>query len=289
MNRLTLDNQTERAGDENAVSRQNRIDRAFAAAKNEGRTALIPFLSVGDPDLDTSVDIILELEKAGADLVELGVPYSDPLADGPVIQRSSLRALDAGTSLADCIRTARLCRERGSELPFILFSYFNPVLQFGLERFFAELAAHDISGLILPDLPVEESGPVRALAQAAGVHLIPLVAPTSRERIARIAAEASGFLYAVSSLGVTGTRSEFASGIEEFLAAVKQASELPVAVGFGISSADQVKRFSRICDGVVVGSAIVRKIEEALPLLTEPATKAEGLLQIHEFVRQLKE
>jgi len=268
---------------------ENRIDRAFASAKQAGRTALIPFLSVGDPELETSVEIILELEKAGADLVELGVPYSDPLADGPVIQRSSLRSLDSGTTLADCIRVARTCRERGSELPFILFTYFNPMLQFGLERFFAELAAHDISGLIVPDLPVEESGPVRALASRSGIHLIPLVAPTSRERIARIAREASGFIYAVSSLGVTGARSEFAAGIEDFLAAVKQATPLPVAVGFGISSAEQVRRFSRICDGVVVGSAIVRKIEESLSLLAGSDTKAAGLLQIHEFVRQLKE
>ncbi|WP_058304650.1 tryptophan synthase subunit alpha [Gorillibacterium timonense] len=267
----------------------NRIDQAFRTAKEEGRSTLIPFLSVGDPDLATSAEIILELEKAGADLVELGVPYSDPLADGPVIQRSSLRALESRVTISDCIRIARICRDKGSQLPFILFTYFNPVLQFGLDRFFAELTAHDISGLIIPDLPVEESGPVRELAAKTGIHLIPLVAPTSRERIAKIAQEASGFIYAVSSLGVTGTRSEFASGIEDFLAAVKQATPLPVAVGFGISSAEQVKRFSQICDGVVVGSAIVRRIEESLPLLMNSDSKAEGLLQIREFVRQLKE
>ncbi|MEO3945192.1 tryptophan synthase subunit alpha [Gorillibacterium sp. CAU 1737] len=266
----------------------NRIDQAFARVKEEGRSALIPFVTVGDPDLATSVEIILELEKAGADLVELGVPYSDPLADGPVIQRSSLRALQNRVTIADCIQTAKVCRDKGSELPFILFTYYNPVLQFGLKRFFEELAAHEVSGLIVPDLPIEESGPIRELADQAGIHLIPLVAPTSKERIARIASGAKGFLYAVSSLGVTGTRSEFAANIEEFLDSVKQASTIPVAVGFGISNAEQVQRFSGLCDGVVVGSAIVRKIEEVLPHLGNPEQKADGLLQIREFVRQLK-
>ncbi|WP_040951178.1 tryptophan synthase subunit alpha [Gorillibacterium massiliense] len=266
----------------------NRIDEAFRLGKEKGETALIPFLSIGDPDLETSVAIIRELEAAGADMVELGVPYSDPLADGPVIQRSSERALKNHISIVDCIHTAGACRRQGIQLPFILFTYYNPVLQLGFERFFDLLKENDISGLIIPDLPIEESGPVKELSVQNNIHLIPLVAPTSNTRIAQIAEQAAGFVYCVSSLGVTGTRSEFYGGVEDFIDAVKAATPLPVAVGFGISNRQHVERFSRICDGVVVGSAIVRSIEEALPLLTASDKRAEGLAHIRDFVRSLK-
>lgn len=263
----------------------NRIDAAFD--QTEG-TALIPFLTVGDPDIGTTVDIIAALEEAGADIVELGVPYSDPLADGPVIQRSSERALKSRITILDCMKVASTCRERGIELPFILFTYYNPVLQIGLDRFFELAAAHDISGLIIPDLPVEENEALKQHAVRYGIHLVPLVAPTSNDRIARIASEASGFVYCVSSLGVTGTRSDFFAGINDFLQTVKSATKVPIAIGFGISNREQVLRFAEICDGVVVGSAIVRKIEDTLPLLSSEATRGEGLLQIRDFVRELK-
>lgn len=266
----------------------NRIDRAFARLKQTGGTALIPFLTIGDPDVETSVAIIRRMEEAGADIVELGVPYSDPLADGPVIQRSSQRALAHRITILDCIAAARKCRDAGSELPFILFTYYNPVLQLGLEKFFALLAEHDISGVIIPDLPIEESAPVRELSVRHRIHLVPLVAPTSNDRIARIAAQAAGFIYCVSSLGVTGTRSEFHSGIDDFLAAVRRSTDLPIAVGFGISSREQVEKFAASCDGVVVGSAIVRRIEEAMPLLVQAQTREEGLTQVYDFVKQLK-
>ncbi|MNC15935.1 Tryptophan synthase alpha chain [compost metagenome] len=186
------------------------------------------------------------------------------------------------------METALKARQAGSELPFILFTYYNPVMQMGLDHFFSLLDAHEISGLIIPDLPVEESEEMRQRSRAAGVNLIPLVAPTSSERISRIVAGASGFVYCVSSLGVTGERSTFHSGVDEFIASVRQATDLPVAVGFGISTGEQVARFSRICDGVVVGSAIVRKVEDVIPLLDNPATRSEGLLQIREFVAQLR-
>ncbi|MFD0867793.1 tryptophan synthase subunit alpha [Chlamydia abortus] len=266
----------------------NLIDERFASLKEQGQTALMPFISVGDPDLATSVDIILELEKAGADMVELGVPYSDPLADGPVIQRSSLRALQHRVTIVDCIRIARQCRDRGSKLPFIIFTYYNPVLQLGLERFFELLRENDVSGIIIPDLPLEENGQVLELSRQYNIHLIPLVAPTSNDRIQRITSQAAGFIYCVSSLGVTGTRSQFFEGIDSFLDTVKRSTEVPIAIGFGISSREQVDNFSKKCDGVVVGSAIVRKIEETLPLLSQEETKSAGLLQIREFVRQLK-
>lgn len=266
----------------------NLIDERFASLKEQGQTALMPFISVGDPDLATSVDIILELEKAGADMVELGVPYSDPLADGPVIQRSSLRALQHRVTIVDCIRIARQCRDRGSKLPFIIFTYYNPVLQLGLEKFFELLRENDVSGIIIPDLPLEENGQVLELSRQYNIHLIPLVAPTSNDRIERITSQAAGFIYCVSSLGVTGTRSQFFEGIDSFLDTVKRSTEVPIAIGFGISSREQVDNFSKKCDGVVVGSAIVRKIEETLPLLSQEETKSAGLLQIREFVRQLK-
>lgn len=266
----------------------NRMDLTFNRLKAEGRTALIPFLTVGDPDLETTLDIIAELEAAGADILELGVPYSDPLADGPVIQRASARALRSKVHLRTCMETALKARQAGSELPFILFTYYNPVMQMGLDTFFAELNAHEISGLIIPDVPVEESEDLRLRSRAAGVNLIPLVAPTSSERIARIVSGASGFVYCVSSLGVTGERSSFHSGVDEFIASVRRATDLPVAVGFGISTGEQVSRFAKICDGVVVGSAIVRKVEEVIPLLSQPQTRSAGLLQIREFVAQLR-
>ncbi|KGE17809.1 tryptophan synthase subunit alpha [Paenibacillus wynnii] len=266
----------------------NRMDVTFQNLKQQGRAALIPFLTVGDPDLETTLAIIQELEAAGADMLELGVPYSDPLADGPVIQRASARALKSSIHVRTCMETALKARQAGSTLPFILFTYYNPVLQMGLDKFFAEVNNHEISGLIIPDLPVEESADMRRRSREAGVNLIPLVAPTSSERIAKIVSGASGFVYCVSSLGVTGERSSFHAGVEEFIGSVRQATDLPVAVGFGISTSEQVARFASICDGVVVGSAIVRKVEDVIPLLDNPATRSEGLLQIREFVAQLR-
>ncbi|KIL41555.1 tryptophan synthase subunit alpha [Gordoniibacillus kamchatkensis] len=266
----------------------NLIDQKFAELKSSGQTALIPFLTVGDPSLELTVHILKELEAGGADIVELGVPYSDPLADGPVIQSSSQRALRRQITIRSCIEVAREARNAGVTLPFILFTYYNPVLQLGLERTFALLNENGISGLIVPDLPMEENEEVRRLAERHGVHLIPLVAPTSNARIRSIVTQAKGFVYCVSSLGVTGVRSEFHSGIDEFLHTVKSAADVPIAIGFGISSREQVAKFESVCDGVVVGSALVRRIEEAEALLENEATREQGLRQIREFIRQLK-
>lgn len=267
----------------------NRIDAAFARLKEEGKTALIPFITMGDPDMATSIDIILAAEAAGADIIELGVPYSDPLADGPVIQRASGRALQHKITIADCIQAAEDARKAGSTLPFILFTYFNPALQMGLPRFFQLVAEKGISGLIIPDLPIEEDAEVRALAEAADIHLIPLVAPTSQDRIARIASQARGFVYCVSSLGVTGERADFHNAIDQFLADVRAAAPVPIAVGFGISSREQVQRFAQHSDGAIVGSAIVRTIEEALPLLQgSPQERKQGLDQIQAFIGSLR-
>lgn len=267
----------------------NLIDRTFAELKEKGQTALIPFLTIGDPDLASSIDIIRQLEESGADLIELGVPYSDPLADGPVIQRASERALRNSITILDCIRVASQAREAGVKLPFILFTYYNPALQLGLPRFFELLVENGVSGAIIPDLPYEEGGEVRELAEKYNIHLIPLVAPTSNERVRQIAARAAGFVYCVSSLGVTGVRTEFYEGIDAFLDTVRASTSLPIAVGFGVSTSEHFRAFSQRSDGVIVGSAIVRQIEQALPLLDDPATKNEGLRQIGAFVKALKE
>ena len=266
----------------------NRIDETFERLRREGKSALIPFLTIGDPDLDASAELIAACARAGADMIELGVPYSDPLADGPVIQRASERALRNRVTLEDVVRTAAQARGLGADMPYILFSYYNPILQYGFDRFFNLLAEHDISGIIVPDLPLEEDGELRARAEAAGIHLIPLVAPTSRERIVRIVSRARGFVYCVSSLGVTGMRSEFHSSVDEFLADVASASPVPICVGFGISNREQVLGFQGKTDGVIVGSAIVRKIEEALPLILDPRTRAKGVRQVEDFIRSLR-
>ncbi|TCZ81204.1 tryptophan synthase subunit alpha [Paenibacillus albiflavus] len=266
----------------------NRIDAKFAELREQKQIAFIPFITVGDPSSELSVDIILELERGGADIIELGVPYSDPLADGPVIQASSERALLHSVTILDCIAVAKRARLAGSELPFILFTYFNPVLQIGLERIFKLMNESDIAGVIIPDLPYEEDAEVKTIANKYNIHLIPLVAPTSNSRIAKIVSHASGFIYCVSSLGVTGVRSELHEGIQDFIATVRSHTDLPVAVGFGISSREQVAALSQVSDGVIVGSALVRHIHEQREGLLSSEGKSQSLLQISEFVRQLK-
>ncbi|MCR8842952.1 tryptophan synthase subunit alpha [Paenibacillus sp. SC116] len=270
----------------NAV--MNRMDAAFEKLKSEGKSALIPFITVGDPHIDITLELLLGMEQSGADIIELGVPYSDPLADGPVIERASARALQNHITIRDSLQVAKKAREHGASIPYVLFTYYNPVLQYGAEKLFKEMVDSEISGIIIPDLPLEESAPIREIADRYSIHLVPLVAPTSKERVKQIAHHGRGFIYCVSSLGVTGVRSSFAANIEDFLHEVRTASDLPIAIGFGISNAEHVRRFSSHCDGVVVGSAIVRQIEEALPLLQSPQTVQDGVLQICKFVRELK-
>jgi tryptophan synthase alpha chain len=268
----------------------NAIDTVFADLKAKGETALIPFMTMGDPNLEISVALVQAAEAAGAHMIELGVPYSDPLADGPVIQRASERALKNRISLTDCMTVASKARALGVKMPFILFTYYNPALQLGLERFFSLLIEHGFSGVIIPDLPLEENSGARAIAETSGIHLIPLVAPTSEARVERIAAQARGFVYCVSSLGVTGVRSTFHDGIDAFLSTVRRAATVPICVGFGISSREHAERFAGQCDGVIVGSAIVRQVEDALPLLTSvnEAERAKGLKAVQEFIAGLK-
>ncbi|WP_018133256.1 tryptophan synthase subunit alpha [Effusibacillus pohliae] len=239
----------------------SRIQAVFDRLKEKGETALIPFVTVGDPSLEWTERIVRDLEAAGADLIELGIPYSDPLADGPVIQAAALRSLKQGTRMVDAFALVARLRQSGVGVPLILFTYVNPVIQWGVERFFATAKEAGADGVIIPDLPYEESGEARLAAAKYGVDLIPLVAPTSRQRIERIAQSASGFVYCVSSLGVTGMRDRFSAELPEFVSSVRSATTLPVAVGFGVSTPEQAAHIKQFADGVIVGSAIVRKIE----------------------------
>ncbi|MGI9862198.1 tryptophan synthase subunit alpha [Moorella naiadis] len=243
-----------------------RITATFAARRQEGRKTLIVYLCAGDPSLEVTGKAVRELAVAGVDLIELGVPFSDPVADGPVIQAAGNRALAAGVTLAGILDLAKELRT-SLELPLVLMSYYNPLLQYGLERVGTDLAAAGVDGLIVPDLPLEESAPLRQAVEPEALALIPLVAPTTpRERLLKIAANARGFIYCVSVTGVTGAREGLPPGIKEYLAAVRAVTEQPLGIGFGIGSPEQARLLAPLVDGIIVGSALVKALhEQGLP------------------------
>lgn len=238
------------------------IANTFERLKQHGGKAFIPFITAGDPDLETTIRLVLALENAGSHIVELGIPFSDPVADGPTIQRSSERALRHGYRLADYLEAAKEIRRR-SEMPLILFSYFNPVLQYGLEKLAADARAAGVDGILVTDMTPEEGGEYCACMERHGLDAVFLVAPTSNEeRITRIAACCRGFIYLVSRAGVTGVRSSLSDDLLPTLGRVRRHTQIPVAVGFGISHPDHVRAVWQLADGAVVGSAIVAQIEE---------------------------
>lgn len=258
-----------------------RIKETFA--KLAGETALIPFIVAGDPDYDTSLRLVKSILDAGADMIEIGLPYSDPLADGPVIQASALRSLQAGFILPDGLRLIADIR-RGTDKPLIAFTYVNPIMQYGTERFFRELSASGGDGVIVPDVPLEEAEEIAAVAHQHNIAFIPLVAPTSgEERVKRICAQANGFVYCVSSLGVTGERNSVAQNVQHLVNLVKKYTDIPACVGFGVSRPEHAKEISSYADGVIVGSAYVRRIEQ-LTAGSSSTTTAD----ITEFTRDLK-
>jgi tryptophan synthase alpha chain len=239
-----------------------RIGEAFTRLRREGRKAFVAFVTAGDPSLEKTVDVALALERGGADILELGVPFSDPLADGPVIQRSSERALRNGTTLAGVLATVREIR-RHSQLPLLLFGYFNPFLRHGLERLAADAKQAGADGVLVTDLPPEEGQEWLGIARRAELDTVFLAAPTSpAERLQRVAAASTGFIYAVSRTGVTGEREAISEDARGLLARLKRATQAPVALGFGISTPEQVAAAAAVADGVVVGSALVRFLEE---------------------------
>jgi tryptophan synthase alpha chain len=236
------------------------IAAAFRAARAQGRSALIPYLTVGYPSPAASLELILALQEGGADLIELGVPFSDPVADGPAIQRASYVALDAGTTPQTCLALAAEARRRGVGVPLLLMGYYNPILNYGIERYADACAEAGVDGLIVPDLPPEEAGPLDAACGRRGLALIFLVAPTSaEERIAALAQATRGFLYVVSRLGTTGVGHVPEKELVERLKLVRRHAQTPVAVGFGLSRPKDMRALAPHADGLIVGSAIVER------------------------------
>ncbi|MDR0556728.1 MAG: tryptophan synthase subunit alpha [Treponema sp.] len=231
------------------------ISQAFKNGK-----AFIAFVTAGDPSIEKSAEFILELAHSGADLVEIGIPFSDPIAEGAVIQHANIRALKAGATIERIFGVVESAR-RESAVPLVFLTYLNPVFRYGYRAFFERCAHVGVDGIIIPDLPFEEQDEARLIAREHGVDLISLIAPTSEQRIKQIARAASGFLYIVSSLGVTGIRGEITTDLSALLASVKAETSLPAAVGFGIHTPEQAADIARIADGVIVGSALVRIIE----------------------------
>lgn len=239
----------------------SRIAEAFARLRRERKRALIPFITAGDPDLETTRRLLVELAHAGALLIELGVPFSDPMADGPVIQRASERALRHDFGIAEILHTVASAQTE-AQVPVLLFSYFNPLLSYGLERLSREAGAAGVDGVLVTDLVPEEATEFSSTLRAHDLDMIFLVAPTSTDARLRLVAEcASGFIYAVSRAGVTGARDSLSRDAERLVARVRQYSDLPVAVGFGISNAEQVADVWRYAEAAIVGSAIVAEIE----------------------------
>ena len=240
----------------------SRIRETFASLKRGGRGGFIPFITAGDPDIATTDLLLIELAAAGADIIELGVPFSDPVADGEVIQRASERALRNGVTLRDALACAARAKQR-IDVPIVLFSYFNPLLKFGEQKLAKEAKQAGVDGVLVTDLIPEEAQSWTETLVQFDLDPIFLVAPTtSDERLARIAQQASGFIYAVSRAGVTGARDEMSRDAEALVKRVRSVSDLPVAVGFGISTAEQVREVWRFADAAVIGSAIVSQIEK---------------------------
>ncbi|MDQ3042924.1 MAG: tryptophan synthase subunit alpha [Acidobacteriota bacterium] len=260
---------------------KNRIDKKFKQLKNEKRGGFIPFIVAGDPNLETTKDLILLLAEMDASVIELGVPFSDPVADGVTIQAAAERALINGISVKDVLETVKRVRSEDCETPIILFSYFNPILQFGLERFASEMKTVGADGVLITDLVPEEAEDFRQILVKQNLALIMLAAPTSSDdRLKKICDKASGFVYAVSRAGVTGARNEMSDEAENLVKRLRHFTDLPIAVGFGISTAAQLKEVCRYADAAVVGSAIVKEIERT-------AESGDVIGNVREFVKNL--
>ncbi len=241
----------------------NRIECKFKELERQGRAALMPYLPLGYPTPAVSQSLILRAEAAGADIIELGLPFSDPLADGPVIQHAAQVALENGMTMSRCLDMARAARREGVGVPLVLMGYYNPILRFGVGRWAREACAAGADGLIVPDLPPEEAGELSEACRTNGLDLVFLAAPTSTdERLKMIAAATSGFLYMVSLAGVTGARDSLPAGLEDFLVRARAATAKPLCVGFGIGSAESARRVAQVADGAIVGSALVSRIAD---------------------------
>lgn len=247
------------------MSTSTRIEARFAKLREENRSALVTFVTAGDPNYDASVKIIEGLPAAGADVIELGMPFTDPMADGPSIQASSLRALKAGQTMVRTLDMVREFRKKDNETPIVLMGYYNPVFIYGRERFLADAKNAGVDGLIIVDLPPEEDAELCVPALDAGLNFIRLATPTTDEkRLPKVLTNTSGFVYYVSVLGITGTKAPDTKSVAEAVSRIKASTELPVAVGFGVRTAEQAETIARAADGVVVGSALTDAVSNSL-------------------------
>jgi tryptophan synthase alpha chain len=252
----------------------SKIKNAFDHGK-----AFVAFLSAGDPSVEKTIEYVLEMEKAGADLIEIGIPFSDPIADGPVIQAANLRAFAAGISLEKIFDMVTEIRKQ-TQIPIVFLTYLNPVFHYGYEAFMERCAQCGVDGMIIPDLPIEEKKEVSEVATKYDVDIISMIAPTSMSRIQQIAQDASGFIYVVSSMGITGMRNEIETDLSSIIAAIREVTDVPTAIGFGINTPQQAKDMAAYADGAIVGSAIVKIIEEHGENAAKP---------LYDYVKSMKE
>lgn len=263
------------------------VEDAFQEKKRQGKPAFIPFITGGYPTYADSIDIALALQDAGASILEVGFPYSDPLADGPVIQASSQAALANGMTFSKGLELVRSMRQAGLTIPLIIFCYYNPILQFGLDPFAKKAREVGANGVLIPDLPHEEADHVRRACRQNDLVYISLVAPTSKARIRRIVSQAEGFIYCISSLGVTGVRENLSAQLDDFLKRIRRHTDKPLAVGFGVSKREHVEQLSSMADGIIIGSALINLITERRALFGDGKTKQQALLEIKTFVQGL--
>ncbi len=259
----------------------NRLDQTLRHLKEKGEKALITYIMAGDPSLHETEQLVLELERAGADVIELGVPFSDPIADGPIIQKAAERGLRSGTSLRMILESVRHLRA-STQIPIVLMAYYNNIHAFGEAEFCRKAVEAGVDGLIVPDMPPDEAGPLRGPADAAGLHLIFLLAPTSTAgRRAYVAKESGGFVYYVSITGITGAKLTDIAEVRDNVAKIQKQTKTPVAVGFGVATPDDAARVAGVADGVIIGSAIVRRVGEH-------GQDARLVQEVGSFVRSIK-
>lgn len=259
----------------------NRIDGKFKSLSECGEKAFIGFVTPGCPHLDTTVDLILSMEENGLDIIEIGIPYSDPIADGKTIQDASIKARENGVKTRVVMGMVSEIRE-SSEIPIVLLVYFNSVFAFGSEKFLKMASEAGVDGIIIPDLPMEEREEILEQCGDVGIHLIPLVTPTSKERTREITSGGGGFIYCVSVSGVTGERAEIGEDITEYIAGVGEVTDIPRAIGFGISSPEMAKKYKDLAEGIIIGSAIVRRTLEDRP-------NSQVIEDVSSFVKSVKE
>lgn len=259
---------------------ENRIDLKFNELKKNNKKAFITFITAGYPDLNTCEELVISMEESGADIIELGIPYSDPLADGVIIQESSLKALENGAKISKIMDMVKKIRLR-TQVPLVYMLYYNSIFKYGMEKFLSEAKEAGIDGIIIPDLPIEERKDIIKMTKKYDIALVPLVAPTSKDRIEKITKDAEGFVYCVSTTGVTGVRDSLGTDIAEYMKIVSSYTDKPKAIGFGISNGEMAKKLKPYCDGIIIGSAVIKQIMNS-------KNKEEALENVRSFTQSIR-